>query len=137
MTDNHYRVMKKEQKAYHKPRLLVVGPVQESGGMAAVTRQSADPALYPAWEIRVADTSRTTRPGRSLLQALIAHAQRFGKLAGRLIRFRPNVIHVHTCSYMTFYRSIPDVLISMLSGGKIILHIHGGFLINSCNPGLS
>lgn len=37
-----------------------------------------------------------------------------------------NIVHIHTASYNSFYRSAIFVLLSKLLGRKVILHIHGG-----------
>ena len=36
------------------------------------------------------------------------------------------IVHIHTASYNSFYRSAIFVLLSKLLGRKVILHIHGG-----------
>ncbi len=37
-----------------------------------------------------------------------------------------NIVHIHTASYNSFYRSAIFVVLSKLFGRKVILHIHGG-----------
>ena len=36
------------------------------------------------------------------------------------------IVHIHTASYNSFYRSAIFVLLSKVLGRKVILHIHGG-----------
>ena len=36
------------------------------------------------------------------------------------------IVHIHTASYNSFYRSSIFVMLSKLLGRKVILHIHGG-----------
>jgi glycosyltransferase involved in cell wall biosynthesis len=95
--------------------------------MAAVARQTADARHLPAWRIAVADTSRTTAPDRRLAQAVRAHVRRFAGLVAALLHDRPRIAHIHTCSYNTFLRTMPDILICRLAGAKIVLHVHGGY----------
>ena len=110
------------------PRVLVVGPVGDVGGMAAVARQTADAARLPNWDIRIAETAENTTPGgRSRPRALWHHLKRFAQLTRSLVCHRPHLAHVHTCSFLTFFRTMPDILACRLLRSKVVLHIHGGF----------
>ncbi len=43
---------------------------------------------------------------------------------------RIRIVHIHTASYNSFYRSAIFVVLSRLLGRKVILHIHGGGFLN-------
>ena len=111
----------------HRPRVLIVGPVGGTGGMAAVARQTVDAATLSDWNIRVVDTASGDCPRRSRIRAVLAHASRFARLLRELIAHRPHVVHIHTCSFMTFLRTMPDILVCRGTGVPVVLHIHGGF----------
>ena len=50
-----------------------------------------------------------------------------GMLIKQLLSKREiKIVHIHTASYNSFYRSAIFVLLSKLLGRKVILHIHGG-----------
>jgi glycosyltransferase involved in cell wall biosynthesis len=110
-----------------RPRVLVVGPVGGIGGMAAVARQTADSAHLPGWDIAVIDTAEGTREGAGRIRSLLGHAAQFGRMLAVLMRDRPKIAHLHTCSYLTFVRTMPDILACRCLRANVVLHVHGGF----------
>jgi len=110
----------------HRVRVLVVGPVTEAGGLARVARMTTGGFDTRKFDIDVCDTSRDTQPGRSLFTAIASHARKFRRLIAALRNHQPDVVHIHTCSFGTFHRSILDALACRVSRRPYVLHIHGG-----------
>lgn len=107
-------------------RVLVLGPMTGRGGLATVARQTTQAALLPNCILSVLDTTRPPGP-RSRARAIVAHLGQIVALCGRLRSFRPPLVHLHTCSNWTFWRTTLDILVSRLFGAAVVLHVHGGF----------
>ncbi len=107
-------------------RVLVVGPVGESGGMARVARMTAAGMDTSRFVLAVCDTAKDTPAGRSLPSACWSHVRRWGRLIRHLRSHRPQLVHLHTCSYQTFYRTMLDAWTCRALRRPYVLHIHGG-----------
>ncbi|WP_462330385.1 glycosyltransferase family 4 protein, partial [Thiohalocapsa halophila] len=108
-----------------KPRVLMLGPLPPPvGGMASVVQNLSD-ALSARLELRVVNTVKTTADDRSLWQGVAAQLRLLGRLARECLVWRPAVVHIHTCSWLTFWRNGVDVLLARLLGRRVVLHIHG------------
>lgn len=109
-----------------KPKILMVGPLPPPvGGMATVV-QNLTQALADRVELRVINNVKTTAADRTLWQAVAAQLRLLGRLAGGCLAWRPAVVHIHTCSWFTFWRNGVDVVVARLLGRRVVLHIHGG-----------
>lgn len=107
-------------------RILQIGPLSPPvGGMATVV-EGLMAALSPHAEVRVVNTSKTTTADRALWQGVIAQLRLLGRVAALCVGWRPDVVHIHTCSRFTFWRNGVDVVLARLLGRKVVLHIHGG-----------
>lgn len=108
-----------------RPRVLMVGPLPPPvGGMASVVENLVQ-ALNDHVELRVINTVKTTAADRSLRQGIAAQLRLLGRLAWACVAWRPAVVHIHTCSWLTFWRNGVDVLLARLLGRRVVLHIHG------------
>ncbi|MCG6940281.1 MAG: glycosyltransferase family 4 protein [Thiohalocapsa sp.] len=106
-------------------RVLMVGPLPPPvGGMASVV-QNLVLALGPRVELAVLDNVKTTAADRSLWQGIAAQLRLLGRLAWRCVGWRPAVVHIHTCSWFTFWRNGVDLALARLLGRRVVLHIHG------------
>ena len=109
-------------------RLLLLGPGPEQlGGMASVVAQmrSLDWAGRYACEL----LPMTTQPagGQGWLARCARHAGHARRLWATLREGGPTVVHVHTCSGFSFYRSCLDMLIAQGCGAAVVLHVHGAY----------
>lgn len=106
-------------------RILLLGPLPPPvGGMATVVdnlRQS----LSSRHDVHVINNRKSTAPDRSLWQGIAAQLKLLRELQREISRFKPDVVHIHTCSFTTFWRNGIDVLLARLLGRKVVLHIHG------------
>lgn len=110
-----------------RPVVLVVGPFSACGGIGAVCRHMCTGELPRRWRVVAFDNTKTTPASRSLPAAVAVHLMLLLRLIGAIIRHRPALVHLHTCSYWTFCRSMPDILIARLLLCPVVLHIHGGY----------
>ncbi len=109
-----------------KPKVLVIGPVGAVGGMATSMRLQLGSDLARQYKMIPLDNSKRTPPDRPLWQGIRSQLGLLWKLNRLLARHRPELVHVHTCSGLTFYRTIVDMLLVRLYRMPVILHIRGG-----------
>jgi glycosyltransferase involved in cell wall biosynthesis len=76
--------------------------------------------------VRNIDNRKTTAADRTLVEGVSAQLTLLGRLALNCVRWRPHVVHVHTCSWNSFWRNAIDVVLARILGRKVLLHIHGG-----------
>ena len=106
-------------------RVLMVGPLPPPvGGMASVV-QNLVQGLGGRVELQVLNNVKTTAADRSLWRGVAAQLRLLGRLAWACLAWRPAVVHIHTCSWFTFWRNGVDVLLARLLGRRVVLHIHG------------
>ena len=65
-------------------------------------------------------------PAGVLLGSLARHVGSLWQLGRVLINRRIKLLHIHTCSYFTFYRNLLDLALAKLLRRPVILHIRGG-----------
>jgi glycosyltransferase involved in cell wall biosynthesis len=120
--------------------VMMIGPAPESiGGMAAVIdnllgsplRQRFRLARFWHPEPGACERGMPSGLGR-MLRAAWRHALALGTLAGQIRHARADVVHIHTCSYFSFYRSLLDLLVARLLRRRVCLHIHGGRFAEFC-----
>ncbi len=109
-----------------KPKVLVIGPVGAVGGMATSMRLQLNSGLAGQYNMIPLDNSKRTPPDRPLWQGVRSQLVLLWKLSRLLVRHQPELVHIHTCSGLTFYRTIVDLLLVRLYGMPVILHIRGG-----------
>lgn len=106
-------------------RVLHIGPLPPPvGGMSTVLLELSG-VLQGYCETQVFSNSKTTATDRSLFQAIIAQLQLLWRLARTLQNWRPDIVHIHTCSNFTFWRNGLDLMLARCFGCKTVLHIHG------------
>lgn len=107
-------------------RVLQVGPLPPPvGGMATVVR-NLERALGTWADVRVLNNAKSTPVDRPLWQGVLAQLKLLGRLVALCAVWRPDVVHIHTCSQFTFWRSAADVVVARLFFRKVVLHVHGG-----------
>lgn len=106
-------------------KVLQVGPLPPPvGGMATVVL-NLEQALRASCEVRTLNNVKTTPKDRSLLRGVAAQLRLLTRLARLCLIFRPQLVHIHTCSWFSFWRSAIDVLLARGLGRRVVLHIHG------------
>ncbi len=106
--------------------MLVIGPMRGVGGMATSMRLQLGSRLGEHYQLMALDCSKQTPPGRPLVQGVWSQLGKTLRLQQLLRRHRPQVVHIHTCSGTTFYRSVIDLWIARRYGARTLLHVRGG-----------
>lgn len=103
----------------------MIGPLPPPvGGMASVI-ENLERGLAGRVSLRILNNAKTTAVDRPLWQGIAAQTRLLGQLAYCCLVWRPRIVHIHTCSWATFWRNAIDVVLARLLGRKVILHIHG------------
>jgi len=79
------------------------------------------------WALKFASVTRHLAALLRLGQVLIRRAGRPHYPHERIA-----LVHIHTCSYFTFYRNLLDLALIKLLGRKAVLHIRGGRFAQFC-----
>lgn len=110
-----------------KPKILMVGPGQgKPGGILALTdalvpvlAQDVDLLYFPTVQ-RYANSEMGQLSWCNLRLAL----NQYARFARDLIRFRPDLVHIHTSQGLGWLKDTFYVALSRLYGRRLILHIH-------------
>ncbi len=130
--------------APNSPRVLMVGPATELvGGMNSVIetllhgplalRASLDRFGLPAPTGGSCRAQAHAGRGAGLGRRLLAHGRALLDLGARIRQQRPHVVHIHTCSFTSFYRSVADLVVARWLRARTVLHIHGGSFAAFCD----
>ncbi len=134
-----------EQSEHRRPAVVMLGPAPpQIGGMVTSIGLLMKSPLREKYELhRVGTTVDPTRDAESgpprgvqrlatTVGAIGRHVAALAKLAWLLIDKRISILHIHTCSYFTFYRHLFDLAVAKLLGRAVILHVRGGMFERFC-----
>lgn len=106
-------------------KILHVGPLPPPvGGMATVIDNLAT-TLADVCDVKVLNNIKTTAKNRSQFQGVVAQLRLLARLAYICLIWRPDVVHIHTCSWFSFWRSSADIVLARVLWRRVMLHIHG------------
>ena len=109
------------------PRVLMLGPLPPSvGGMETVLENLQGSSLARQCQLTVLNNGKTTPEGRPFVAGAAAQAGLAGHIAANILRHRPQLVHIHTCSGFTFWRDTVHLAVARLLWRRVIWHIHGG-----------
>ena len=105
----------------------MAGPMPPNvGGMATVLADLASSKLSDEVDLLFFNTAKTTREGRSLIEAVSSKCGLWIDWI-KLLKMQPQTIaHIHTCSGFTFFLDIVLVCLARFCAIPVVLHIHGG-----------
>lgn len=123
--ENLYLSLIKE-KARNK-KILVVGMIPPPiGGMSVYVQEMLNSGLKDRYQFLHFDISKKTTANRSLITGIFYQFYLIFKFIITLAVKNPQIVHIHTCSYFTFWQNTVDVIIAKyIFRRKVILHIHG------------
>lgn len=119
-----------------KVRVLMSGPLPPAvGGMASVIGMLARSSLSELCELTLFETGKTTPTNRSLILAL---RTRWRVMTDWWLQLRQvDLVHIHTCSGLTFALDGLLLLLARARRVPVVLHIHGGrfaVFLDQLNP---
>lgn len=100
------------------------------GGMATVLDNLKQSSLGDSNDLRFFDTGKNTADNAGVFKKLWAHISRYFAFVVVLVNHKPNIVHIHTCSGLTFYLDCVYAYIARIFGAEYILHVHGGRFID-------
>jgi len=101
--------------------LWVSTSMQTRGGVASYVRDIRETSLWTDWNIRHVVTHRDGSKWTKMA-AFLAGASSF---TVELVRFRPNLVHLHSSADASFIRKAIILWMSRLAGVPVVLHMHG------------
>lgn len=119
-------VLERTRTPDRRPRVVMAGPLPPGiGGMVTVIEDLSTSRLAREVDLVLFDTRKTTPEGRSLLEGVMARARlwaRWWKALGQ----SGTVVHIHTCSGLSFFLDGTLLLLARVRGRPALLHVHGG-----------
>ncbi len=106
--------------------VLVVGPAPEQvGGMASVVEQMLAAGASARFRRSLFPTTVGRDGGERVGERVRRHVGHLLRLDGCLRRQQLAIVHIHTCSGFSFYRSMADMVVALRHGCRVVLHVHG------------
>ncbi len=117
----------------------MVGPSKPYiGGMVSFVDGLCESSLKDRFQLKIFNVNKIKNLDiNGIEKKLVVKLLTFIKLiilfVIELIKYRPDLVHIHTSSYLGFLEKGVLVLVSKLFGCKTVLHIHGGGFKNFYN----
>jgi glycosyltransferase involved in cell wall biosynthesis len=112
-----------------KTRVLMLGPGEGIVGGIAALIDAFVPFLEQRVDLLYLPTIRQ-RPlkdsGKVSLRNVIGTVSQYTRFLWALLRFRPQIIHLHTSQGIAWFKDTFYVLVSKAVGCRVVLHMHGG-----------
>lgn len=106
--------------------VLVIGPaIEQVGGMASVIAQTLDLDYGERFRTQFLANTRSPGNSESFLGRVGRHIRHAIILRKTIQNASAKLVHIHTCSGFSFYRSLLDMLVAQGLGCPVVLHIHG------------
>lgn len=106
--------------------VLVVGPSPEQvGGMASVVEQMFAARDTARFRRTFFPTSVGRDGGEGFGGRVARHLGHLYRLDRIIRQQQPAIVHIHTCSGFSFYRSLADMFVALRHGCRVVLHVHG------------
>lgn len=104
--------------ATHYPKVLVVGPYGQPGGIATVIRAHQTLRLWRRAKCRVLSTYDERNAWTKLFAMLRAYVLAVFEI------YRSSLVHVHVAAQHSMWRKLPIVLLTKLMRKPYIVHLH-------------
>jgi glycosyltransferase involved in cell wall biosynthesis len=115
-----------EKQSSSRATVLISGPsVEQLGGMASVITQTLNLDYGERFLARFLANTQAPQHRESLFAKIRRHAGHVLTLRRTIIKSHAKLIHIHTCSGFSFYRSALDMLVAQRLHRPVVLHIHG------------
>jgi glycosyltransferase involved in cell wall biosynthesis len=112
---------------------MVIGPPPTMvGGMASVVEQILSLELGSRYRTEAFPGTFSTDEAESFGGRVVRHLRHLRLLSAAIRRTQPAIVHVHTCSGFSLYRSTADLMVAKRSGCRTVLHVHGAAFDEFC-----
>lgn len=106
--------------------VVMVGPPLDSmGGMTSVVRQTVGLAYDGRYAVHHLPTTHGNQLDERSWQKLRRHRAQVDRLHRTVKELDARIVHIHTCSGFSFYRSLVDMLAARRLDCHTVLHVHG------------
>ena len=106
--------------------VLAVGPPLDAmGGMTSVIRQTLGLSYAGRYTLEHLATTHAAGDAESIFDKLARHRRQVQTLERAIRQSAASIVHVHTCSGFSFYRSLVDLWVARNLGCRVVLHVHG------------
>lgn len=154
MVDRYERLytecLSDQTRRVRRPRVLMVGPgAPQVGGMVTSINTLMRSPLSNAFALhrfttviprlrRRPTTNTAAWAAAAAFEAVrmpfaaLRHGLALLSLAAHIAIRRINIVHIHTCSFGTFYRTLADLAVARLLRCRTVLHVRGGRFAEFC-----
>ncbi len=112
-------------RPFPEPVIIIGPPTTEMGGMASVVGQTLALDYHGRFHTELVPITLSSDPYESLIGRCVRHLRQLRNLRAVIRRSNARLVHIHTCSGNSFYRSVLDLILAKWLGCRVILHIHG------------
>ena len=106
--------------------VIVIGPPpNQIGGMASVVGQMMSMTFADGYQTELLPLTLSPGDHESILGRIMRHTGQIRRLQKTIRRTQAAIVHIHTCSGFSFYRSALDMWVAQRLGCRAILHVHG------------
>lgn len=108
-------------------RVVMSGPLPPAiGGMVSVIEALSQSELTTRTELALFDTGKKTRADRTLWEGVHARLSLMAQWRALIRRQQTDIVHIHTCSGLTFFLDGLLAFLARRQGCRVVLHVHGG-----------
>lgn len=109
-----------------KCKILIIGPSSPPyGGIATYVDDMLKSNIVKEFDILQLNTARNQLIKKSLAKNYLLFQRNISKLVQIIIIEKPQIVHIHTSSYLAFWEKSVFLIISKFFFKKTIIHIHG------------
>ncbi len=106
--------------------VLSIGPDPSAiGGMSSVVSQIQRLGFSGRYRLTHLSATVSPLPHEGRISRIVRHLSQLTKTVRTLVETDAALVHLHTCSGFSFFRSAVDVLLARALGRRVILHNHG------------
>jgi glycosyltransferase involved in cell wall biosynthesis len=112
-----------EDKLLH---VIMTGPLPPLiGGMATVIEDISNSSLSKKIKLELFNTAKQTAEGRPLWKGIVSKIQLWSRWWSIINKKNHPIVHIHTCSGLTFFLDGTLLVLAKLRKCPSVLHIHG------------